>query len=536
MKAFIVILTIIVHCSLIIDHCTSQPTTEWVQRFNSTGNYDDYVTDMAIDKSGNVYLTGYITINDTNQDYVTIKYNTQGVQKWVRYFDGTDHREDKAGFIEVDDSGDVVVSGSSYSQNSSYDFLTIKYNSNGDSVWVRRYTNGLVSGDMGLDKNGNVYVTGGTLVGDILTIKYSSQGDLIWERYYNGTANEYDIPLNITVDNNSNIYVTGQSTENRFPITKGIIIKYDENGSQAWVVNPPNAFVLFASRIDDLHQIYSIGHSEPNNNTDISTMKLDSSGSLLWQRKFNRSDSVSHQDDFYRGYTLDNEGNSILTCVNSDNVLRWDIATVKYNSNGDFQWARVFGVSSSNDESRSITNDKYGNSYVCGYKDDGLFPKYLILKYDYFGNFKWSLTYNNNFPFGSHQANKILTDTLENIYVTGVSQGNGTGNDIATIKYSQLTKIENESRDIHNYDLLQNYPNPFNAKTVISYVIPTKSFVTIRIFNDLGQVISVLVNGYQGIAKYKIIFDAVDFTSGIYYYSLSIDGVIIATKKLILIK
>ncbi|MCY7363567.1 MAG: SBBP repeat-containing protein [Ignavibacteria bacterium] len=60
---------------IVIDFAFSQPQTEWVQRYNSPGNFNDYVTDMAIDKSGNVYLTGYVNINDTNQNFVTIKYN-----------------------------------------------------------------------------------------------------------------------------------------------------------------------------------------------------------------------------------------------------------------------------------------------------------------------------------------------------------------------------------------------------------------------------------------------------------------------------
>ncbi len=59
------------------------------------------------------------------------------MEQWVRYYDGPDHMEDKPVAIAVDDSGNVIVGGSSRSNSSSYDYLTIKYNSFGDSIWSR---------------------------------------------------------------------------------------------------------------------------------------------------------------------------------------------------------------------------------------------------------------------------------------------------------------------------------------------------------------------------------------------------------------
>jgi len=512
----------------------SQPQTEWVQRFNSPGNYNDYVTDMAIDKSGNIFLTGYVHVNDTDQNFVTIKYNTQGGEQWVRYYDGPDHREDKPVAIAVDDSGNVFVSG-----NSSLNFLTIKYNSLGDTIWSRRNKNGYGLSAMSLDKRGNVYTTGiaiGVNSEDIITVKYDNSGNLKWSRTYNGTADGFDIPFSLYIDNNSNIYISGQSRENRLSVPKGIIIKYSESGDEVWTVNPPKTFVNFTAVANDSDLVYSVGHSEPNNNTDISTLKLDSTGKILWERKYNRSDTVPDQDDFYRGFTLDEGSNAIFTCVNSDNVLRWDIATVKYNLNGDFQWSKIFGTANSNDESKSITNDKFGNVFVCGFKDDGLFSKYLTIKYSSSGEYLWNITYDNSFPFGSHKAYKILTDTIGNIYVTGVSQGNGTGNDISTLKYSQLTEVKYESKNISNrFNLSQNYPNPFNSQTIISFNIKTRSFVSIRVFNELGQEISSLVNDYKIEGRYDIPFFSYNFPSGIYFYSLSLNREIVETKKLIVI-
>jgi len=519
----------------------SQPQTEWVQRFNSSGNYNDYVTDMAIDKSGNVYLTGFIQVNDTDQNFVTIKYNTQGVEQWVRYYDGPDHREDKPVAIAVDDSGNVFVSGTS-----SLNFLTIKYNSLGDTIWSRRNLNGYGLNAMILDNYGNVYVTGiafGVSSEDILTIKYNNYGDLIWIRYFNGVGNGYDIPLNVSHDKENNIIISAQIT-GLFLIPMGVVIKYNSLGDLTWISDNPDSFVFFSSYSDSFYNLYSVGHSEIYNNTDINLSKFNLSGNLEWSRNYNRSDTVPDQDDFYKGFTLDRQFNPIFTCVNSDNVLRYDIATVKYDSAGNFLWERIFGESNSNDESNSITTDQYGNIYVCGFVDNGLFAKYIIIKYDTFGLLKWFISYNNNNSFTSHSARKVLADTLGNIYVTGISQGSGTGYDIATIKYSQLTNL-NQTNDykINDYLLFQNYPNPFNPVTHLEFGIPDLGFVSLKVYDMLGKEVKTLVNEIKPAGIYSVEFDGSDLPSGIYYYKLVVSlsnpiesGNFTQVRKMILVK
>jgi phosphatidylserine/phosphatidylglycerophosphate/cardiolipin synthase-like enzyme len=70
------------------------------------------------------------------------------------------------------------------------------------------------------------------------------------------------------------------------------------------------------------------------------------------------------------------------------------------------------------------------------------------------------------------------------------------------------------------YSLYQNYPNPFNPSTSISFSIPMESFVTIKIFNILGQVIKTLVDKKESAGSYKVNFNAAGLSSGIYFYSI----------------
>jgi endonuclease/exonuclease/phosphatase family metal-dependent hydrolase len=85
------------------------------------------------------------------------------------------------------------------------------------------------------------------------------------------------------------------------------------------------------------------------------------------------------------------------------------------------------------------------------------------------------------------------------------------------------------------FELKQNYPNPFNPTTEISYSIPEATQVSLSVFNELGQKVATLAQGYKNAGNYKVQFDAKDFSSGIYFYRLSA-GSFTATKKMLLLK
>jgi len=110
------------------------------------------------------------------------------------------------------------VTGYSYGFGTNGEYETIKYNSIGDSVWVRRLhgignSYGFVSA-LALDDSGNVYVTGSCTgngaVYDYTRIKYNSLGDSFWIKRFNGTGNSYDDPSSVLLDNSGKEYVTAK--------------------------------------------------------------------------------------------------------------------------------------------------------------------------------------------------------------------------------------------------------------------------------------------------------------------------------------
>ncbi len=85
------------------------------------------------------------------------------------------------------------------------------------------------------------------------------------------------------------------------------------------------------------------------------------------------------------------------------------------------------------------------------------------------------------------------------------------------------------------YLLEQNYPNPFNPSTVISYQLPKSSYVTLKVFNILGNEVKNLFNGWQDAGSFKINFDASNLPSGTYFYQLKAND-FTSSRKMLLIK
>jgi len=104
---------------------------------------------------------------------------------------------------------------------------------------------------------------------------------------------------------------------------------------------------------------------------------------------------------------------------------------------------------------------------------------------------------------------------------------NGSSNYSKSIEVNANTPV--------SYDLSQNYPNPFNPSTEINYSIPKAGFVTLSVYNMLGQKAATLISGMQEKGNHSIRFDGSSIPSGMYFYRLKYNGVSI-TKKMLLLK
>ena len=100
-----------------------------------------------------------------------------------------------------------------------------------------------------------------------------------------------------------------------------------------------------------------------------------------------------------------------------------------------------------------------------------------------------------------------------------------------------LTGVNDKKNDnlLTKFSLEQNYPNPFNPSTVIKYNLAKSHFVTLKIFNLLGQEVASLVNQQQTVGEHTVNFKANNLSSGIYFYQLK-SGSFSQTKKMMLLK
>ncbi len=151
-----------------------------------------------------------------------------------------------------------------------------------------------------------------------------------------------------------------------------------------------------------------------------------------------------------------------------------------------------------------------------------------ILKETWSAEFKWE----------NYSYREISYDDFEN-WIEDVTQLWDSTSWLNYFRYlatwDEPVTVKEDKTIVNNYHLYQNYPNPFNPSTTINYQIPKISFVTIKIYDVLGNEIATLVNEEKPTGSYEVDFDGSELTSGIYFYQLKA-GNFVETKKMILMK
>ena len=106
---------------------------------------------------------------------------------------------------------------------------------------------------------------------------------------------------------------------------------------------------------------------------------------------------------------------------------------------------------------------------------------------------------------------------------------------VAEFDFGVVSGVEDELMQPNEFILFQNYPNPFNPTTKIQYAISNRQFISLNVYDVLGNEIAVLVNEEKPVGIYEVKWNASGFSSGLYFYQLQSGGVL-ETKKMLLIK
>jgi len=260
-------------------------TTVWSVTEDGAGAGADRAVGIAVSSTGDAFVTGYARNGSGNDDFLTVRLRgSDGMVLWEIPFNGPASGKDRASDIAIDDSGDVLVTGTSRGTGGNDDFHTAKLAaSDGAVLWEARYNGPANDSDtpsgLAVDPAGNVVVTGISWNGsnqDIFTAKYAAiDGEFLWGSRYNGPANRADAGVGVAVDSAGNAVVVGYSwNTNADAMT---LLLNGDTGSVTWSRRytgsgaDDNATALF---VDDEDHIVTTGETWSGNQSDFFTTKF----------------------------------------------------------------------------------------------------------------------------------------------------------------------------------------------------------------------------------------------------------------------
>jgi hypothetical protein len=526
---------------------SQQPTQVWARHYGGIQpSFGANGYSVKFDSLGYVYVLVGLASDSTKGDYGLLKYSNSGNLIWSQTYNSPGNLSDGPVAFDVTGAGDVYITGN-YGINFIHHITTVKLNSNGVLQWAKVYNGGGPDDgptDIAIDRAGNIIVTGGIAVNNnsayALIIKYNPNGDSLWVRKFTQISQQNSSNLKLTLDDSDNIYTAGYCYVTHNP-SDYLIIKYNSIGTVQWYTiydGTPHLYdIADFIRLDSNKNIYVVGSVSSTSDGFYNTLlKLNPQGTVQWARSFAGIQGSIPGCEFPAGLELGQDNNSIYYttfCENGTGGGGYDIATLKYNSSGDSVWVRRFGggVPATDNKPTSLKIDKFDNIYVTGevyYPSTG----YVGIEIKYLPNGTQNWLINNNMFL----ANEILFDTGSSFYLAGSGPDSNNVSSAEIVKYNQPIGIVNNSNQLPMaFRLNQNYPNPFNSSTIISYELPKRSGVQLKIYNSVGQLVKTLVNTEQEASYYTILLNTDDFASGVYFYQLQA-GTYRESRKMLLIK
>jgi Beta-propeller repeat/Secretion system C-terminal sorting domain len=510
------------------------------------GGIEDYGYSIAIDVSGNAYITGSTSSSDYpatsgayktngcgNSDAFVTKLNSTGSSIVYSTFIGGS-QDDGGNSIAIDASGNAYITGSTSSSNypilGAYqttfgggysDAFVTKLNSTGSALVYSTFIGG--SGDDGgnsiaIDASGNAYITGSTSstnfdttsgayqttfggTNDAFVTKISPSGSaLIYSTFIGGSSNDFG--NSITIDDSGNVYITGYTGSSDYPTTSGAYQSINSGGS--W-----DAFVT----------------------------KLNSSGSALVYSTFIGGSSSDNSSSI----AIDVGGNAYIT--GNTNSLNYPATTGAYQTTNDGSYNAFVTKLPTADDPLPVQLTNFSAE-----QDKGN----VLLKWETKSeiqnagfDIERKTAMNEQFiKIGFIKGSGNCNTPKQYSFADNSSQGGKISYRLCQINTDGLVTYSNEIEVAiipSDYILYQNYPNPFNPSTVIKYSLPFESKVNIKFYNSIGQCVREVNEGNRQPGYYELNFNSSGLASGVYFYtikSISSDGKnnFMAVKKMMVLK
>ncbi|MBI4603492.1 MAG: SBBP repeat-containing protein [Planctomycetes bacterium] len=496
----------------------------WCRSYDGPGfgNGDERLTAMALDPEGNVVVTGQAASSTApgSFDYTTIKYSPGGDKLWVARHPGPSYVARVE--LAVDRSGNVYVAGIAGSGSTATDFVTVKYGRDGKPLWEARYDGPEGKIDepkaIAVDAGGNVHVTGSTTEGfypvarprsQYATVKYDPDGNLLWEAVAAHTDPD-GVPAALAIDREGSVIETGQAGTVKYaaagnllwalPLGEGgasgqavavdrqgnVLVagpggatKYSPDGKELWKGDAVKGVLRRALALDPAGGVYLSGVL-PGVGPGLA--KYGADGTLAWTVSYELPGAapialsvgpagsvftaLTFQGD-YGTFAHDPEGkplwsdrhdgpagkgrgtqpSAVALDPRGDIVVAGqaggDIATLKYDAAGNQLWVaridnpeattlqeQVVALAVAPDGSVHVAGETWSSCDFTGC----LGLDYAVAKYDSAGKLLWRDTYDGP-AAPSDSPRGIALDGAGNVYVTGGSINGFLNVASATLKY-----------------------------------------------------------------------------------------------------
>ncbi len=577
----------------------------WKKNFG-LNTADDFGQSVVETNDGNIAIAGYTgSYGAGGFDVWLIKTDADGNILWSKTYGGLG--DDYAYSLKQTEDGGFIIGGATNSSGvGGLDYYLIKTDSLGDTLWTRTF--GDVSIDIcysiDLTTDGGYALTGVRTYNpdeDVWIIKVDSMGNYQWNKIYGGEP-EDDRGFDIKQTEDGGFIVSGSTGCNTGPSNAncdGWLIKIDSMGDTLWtrkfVGSDDSDYFESVSQTSDGGYIVTGTIANPTSGVagDVWLLKTDSLGNEIWSRTYD------YQNDYDIGYSVQQtiDGGYII-CGSGG----WDVDygwIIRTDGLGDTLWTKSIESYSGDNIFSSLDTDFYsiiqlsngdyiatGNQPYLPVSDHAQQVVLLRIASDIVPvelasftataqqnnvSLNWQTateTNNSGFEIERNEMSKVKDQT--DWQVVGFVPGFGTttepksysfvDDNLSAGNYQYRLKqidfdgsfeyfpnafgIEVEITSPTEFSLEQNYPNPFNPSTNIKYTISSRQFVTLKIFNSLGEEIETLVNEFQDAGVHsKLYILHSTLPSGVYFYQLKVGDpeagsgqVFVQTKKMTLIK
>jgi Secretion system C-terminal sorting domain len=432
--------------------------------------------------------------------------------------------------VQTEDGGFMLAASTRSYGNGNYDFYIIRTDPYGDTLWTKTF------GATGYDHSRDIlkiddtnYLIAGSLSGKVYFVKIKDNGEIVWTKTI-GNEDDYMVNTAKKTYDGGFIFCGNKGLEDYF------IMKTDADGDSLWTKTYELGTAFSIDATTDGGYILMI---RPGNwlypQNDFVIVKTNPLGDSLWAKVFGSSNvevgyEVEQTTD--GGYMLAGRKDG-ATVDDSDFYL------LKTDSTGEFLWDKTYG---GDEMDRAFTAMQTSDGgYILGGFTASFNVEYFdfyLVKTDADGDTIWTKTY------GGLWQEEIadVEETADGGYAAvGYTYSFGAGSNpniyfIKTDANGLISDVEdhNNGNEIR-FELKQNYPNPFNPSTIIQYAVSSRQFVSLKVFDVLGNEIETLVNEEKPSGTYEVTWYANNLPSGVYFYQLKA-GSFIESKKMILMK